>query len=144
MNAKSCPISQESVDANVVRINSFFVGAIFAIFVLTQNPFVILFLVLDFITRIFVNKEYSLLIQLSKRMKKLLKMKSNLVDNAPKKLASYFGLSFVVAIFIATLFNFTSIVYTLSVVLGVCIFLEVAFSYCLGCEVYHLYKRFVV
>ena len=144
MTTKSCPISQESVDASVVRINSFYVGSVFAVFVLTQNPFIILFLVLDFITRIFLNKEYSLLIQLSKKTKKLLKMKSEIVDNAPKKLASYFGLTFVVAIFIATLFGFSSIVYSLSIVLGACIFLEVAFSYCLGCEVYHLYKRFVV
>ena len=142
MSNKSCPISLESVDASVVRINSFYVGAVFALFVVTQSPFVILFLLLDFTTRIFINKEYSPLIQLSKKTKKILNLKSNFVDNAPKKLASYFGLSFVFAIFVATLTDFSLVSSILSLILAVCIFLEVAFSYCLGCEVYHLYKRF--
>ena len=144
MNNKSCPISLESVDASLVRINSFYVGVVFTLFILTQSPFIILFLSLDFITRIFLSKEYSLLIQLSKMTKKLLNMKSNPVDSAPKKLASYFGLIFVVSIFFTTVLGFSLVASVLSLVLAVCIFLEVAFSYCLGCEIYHLYKKFVI
>lgn len=144
MNNKSCPISLESVDASLVRINSFYVGVVFALFILTQNPLIVLFLSLDFITRIFLSKEYSLLIQLSKMTKKLLNMKSNPVDSAPKKLASYFGLIFVVSIFFTTVLGFSLVSSVLSLVLAVCIFLEVTFSYCLGCEIYHLYKKFVI
>ena len=144
MNNKSCPISLESVDASLVRINSFYVGVVFALFILTQNPLIVLFLSLDFITRIFLSKEYSLLIQLSKMTKKLLNMKSNPVDSAPKKLASYFGLIFVVSIFFTTVLGFSLVSSVLSLVLAICIFLEVTFSYCLGCEIYHLYKKFVI
>ena len=144
MQNKSCPISLKSIDASLVRINSFYVGVVFALFVLTQNPFIILFLVLDFTTRIFFNKEYSLLIMLSKRTKQFLHVESHLVDSAPKKLASYFGLIFVVSIAASTLLGLSSLSLLLSVVLGACLFLEIAFSYCLGCEIYHLYKRFLV
>ena len=144
MQNKSCPISLKSIDASLVRINSFYVAVVFALFFLTESSLIILFLLFDFITRIFIDKEYSLLIMLSKKTKQLLHVKSNIVDNAPKKLASYFGLLFVGFISIATLLGFSGVSLVLSIVLGACIFLEVVFSYCLGCEVYHLYKRFVV
>jgi hypothetical protein len=143
MNAKSCPISFELIDANIVRINSFYVGLIFMLFLLTQNSAVIIFLVFDFTTRIFINRNYSLLLILSRKTKQLLSIEPRMEDIAPKRLASYFGLIFTVVISISSLFGFSIALYSLSVILAICIVLEVVFSYCLGCEVYHLYKRFV-
>jgi len=143
MSAKSCPISFELIDANIVRINSFYVGLVFMLFLLTQNSAIILFLVFDFITRIFINRNYSLLIMLSRKTKELLSIQTRMEDIAPKRLASYFGLIFTVVISISSLLGLEIALYTLSGILAICIVLEVAFSYCLGCEVYHLYKRFV-
>ena len=142
MQNKSCPISFQRVDATVVRILSLYMGVLFSLFVVTKFLPIILFLLLDFITRIYIKKEYSLLFMLAKATKNLLKFQSHLEDNAPKRLASFFGLAFVSLIALSTFLNLDIVFYALSVILGVCIFLEVAFSYCLGCEVYHLYKRF--
>ena len=142
MQNKSCPISFQRVDATVVRILSLYMGLLFTLFVVTKFIPIIFFLVLDFVTRIYFKKEYSLLFMLAKATKNLLNFQSHLEDNAPKRLASYFGLTFVTLIALSTVLNLDILFYALSLILGVCILLEVAFSYCLGCEVYHLYKRF--
>ena len=144
MNNKSCPISLISVDSNVARINAFYVGILFTIFIVLQNSTLVLFLILDFTIRIFLNKEYSLLYMLSKKTKQLLKLESVKVDAAPKKLAALFGLVFLLAITAVHLANLTTLFYIFSAVLLACIFFEVAFSYCLGCEIYHLYKKVFV
>lgn len=143
MSTKSCPISFELIDANLVRINSFYVGLLFMLFLFTQNSAIILFLLFDFITRIFINKEYSLLIMLSKKTKQVLNIQAKMQDIAPKRLASYFGLIFTAFIAVSSLLGFEIVLYSSSAILAICIFLEVAFSYCLGCEIYHLYKRFI-
>ena len=139
--SKSCPISLRSIDANLVRINSVYVTLIFLLFLFTQESVVILFLVVDFITRVLLDKEYSLLYMISKYTQKKFHIEKKRVDEAPKKLASFFGLSFVTLIAFATLLHFTLFAYILSGILLACLFLEVIFSYCLGCEIYHLYKK---
>ena len=141
MNNKSCPISLISVDSNISRINAFYVGLIFTTFVLLQSSALVLFLVLDFATRIFFKKEYSLLFMLSVQTKQILKLDTIKIDAAPKKLAALFGLVFLVAITAAHFVGFTILFYILSGVLLACIFFEVVFSYCLGCEIYHIYKK---
>jgi len=144
MNNKSCPISLISVDSNIARINAFYVGLIFTVYLLVQNNALIFFLILDFATRIFLKKEYSLLFILSKNTKTIMRLESIKVDGAPKRLAAIFGLVFLISIAILHFANLTLAFYIFSVILLVCIFLEVVFSYCLGCEVYHLYKKVFV
>lgn len=144
MTQKSCPISLISVDSNVARINAFYVGTLFSIYMMSNSTALILFLILDFITRIFYSKEYSLLFILSKQTKKTMNLKSIKVDAAPKRLAAIFGLLFLTTILLLNLLGLTISFYIFSIILLVCIFLEVAFSYCLGCEIYHLYKRLFV
>ncbi len=144
MNNKSCPISLVSVDSNIARITAFYVGLIFSIFLIAQNYALIFFLILDFTTRIFLSKEYSLLFMLSKNTKMIMKLQSIKVDAAPKKLAAIFGLIFLVSIAALHLANLSPLFYIFSGILLVCIFLEVLFSYCLGCEIYHLYKKIFV
>ncbi|SFV69062.1 hypothetical protein MNB_SM-4-775 [hydrothermal vent metagenome] len=143
MNNKSCPISLVSVDSNIARINAFYTGMLIIVYVLTLQVPILYFLILDFSTRLFYKREYSFLFILSSATKDILKLKSKKVDAAPKRLANYFGLIFAVLITVTTLLELTSIMYILIIVLLVCIFLEVAFNYCLGCEIYHLYKRFL-
>jgi len=144
MSSKSCPISLQSIDANIVRINSIYVGILFSLFIFTQNSPLIYFLVIDFTTRVFFKKEYSLLFMLAKTTAKLLKIERNFVDSAPKRLASFFGFTFVLLIAASHTLDLTILFYILSAVLELCIILEVLFSYCLGCEIYHLYKKVFV
>ena len=144
MTNKSCPVSLISVDANIARINAFYVGLLFTLYRLMGFTPLIFFLILDFFTRIFLDKEYSLLHILSRETKNILNLQTIKVDAAPKKLAAFFGLAFLIAIFLLSFFQVMSLYYIFSAVLLLCIFLEVAFSYCLGCEIYHLYQRVFV
>ncbi|MBL1244031.1 MAG: DUF4395 domain-containing protein [Sulfurimonas sp.] len=143
MSNKSCPISLVSVDSNIARINAFYTGMLVVIYFLTLQVPILYFLILDFATRLFFKREYSFLFILSSATKDILKFPSVKVDAAPKRLANYFGLIFAVLITLTALLDLTAIMYVLLIVLLVCIFLEVVFNYCLGCEIYHLYKRFL-
>ena len=144
MTNKSCPVSFINVDGNVSRVNAFYVGILFIAYLLTMNSFILYFLIIDFIIRLSYRKEYSLLFMLSVQTKKMLRVKSDMVDYAPKRLASLFGLIFLVAISLSSLANLTILFYILSIALLMCILLEAIFSYCLGCEIYHIYMKFVV
>ena len=144
MSQKSCPISFIKVDASIVRINAFYILLLFSLYLMTFNRVIIFFLIADFVIRLFVNKSYSPLYFLSSRTKELLHVKSKFEDNAPKRLATYFGFLFLVLILLFDLLHAETLFYISSTVLLVCIFLEIAFNYCLGCKIYYLYKRFVV
>ena len=144
MSHKSCPISFIKIDANIVRINAFYILVLFSLYLLSMNKFIILFLLTDFAIRLFVSKSYSPLYFLSSRTKELLRVKTKLEDNAPKTLATYFGFLFLSLILLFDLLHVETLFYATSGVLLVCLFLELAFDYCLGCKIYYLYKRFVV
>jgi hypothetical protein len=144
MSNKSCPISFVSVDANAARITAFYVALLFGIYLILNSTALILFLIVDFSARVFLSKEYSPLYLLSMQTQKLLHIESIKVDAAPKKLAAIFGLLFVITIFLLNFFQLTIVFYTFSAILLLCLFLEVTFSYCLGCEIYHLYQRVFV
>ncbi|QOP44139.1 DUF4395 domain-containing protein [Sulfurimonas sediminis] len=143
MSQKSCPISFIKVDANIVRINASYILLLFGLYLNTFNKFILLFLIADFMIRLFFNKNYSPLYFLSARTKELLHVKSKFEDAAAKRLATYFGLIFLVFILLFDLLHAEVLFYIMSGVLLVCLFLEVAFNYCLGCKMYYLYKRFV-
>jgi len=141
MENKSCPISLIRVDAKIARIGAFYVALFLFIFLISGNSFFAYFLTFDFATRVFFKKEFSLIYILSLLSKKLLKLKTEMIDAAPKKLAMIFGLLFTSFITLANYYDFTFLVYVLSGVLMACVILEVLFSYCLGCEIYYIYKK---
>jgi len=143
MSQKSCPVSFIKIDANIVRINAFYILVLFSFYLMTLNKFIIFFLIADFSIRLFVNKSYSPLYFLSSRTKELLHVNSKFEDNAPKTLATCFGFLFLVLILLFDLLHVETLFYIISSILLVCLFLELAFDYCMGCQIYYLYKRFV-
>ena len=144
MSQKSCPISFIKIDANIVRLNAFYILLLLSLYLITFNKVIILFLIADFSIRLFANKSYSPLYFLSLRTKELFHVKSRFEDNAPKRLASYFGFMFLVLIFLFDVLGLEMLLYATSGILLVCLFLELVFNYCLGCKIYYLYKRFIV
>ncbi|MEN4046897.1 DUF4395 domain-containing protein [Sulfurimonas sp. NWX367] len=143
MSQKSCPISFIKVDANIVRINASYILLLFSLYLSTSSRGIVLFLIADFMIRLFIDKNYSPLYFLSARTKELLHVKSKFEDAAAKRLATYFGLIFLVFIVLFDLLHAQMLFYIMSGVFLVCLFLEVAFNYCLGCKMYYLYKRFM-
>ncbi|WP_457746721.1 DUF4395 domain-containing protein [Sulfurimonas sp.] len=144
MSQKSCPISFVQVDTNLVRINSTFMALLLMAYLLSGEAYILYFLIADMASRMFFGQNYSLLSNLAIFFQNVFNIQNRFSDAAPKKLASYFGFTFLITIAALHLFSFNSAMYIVSAILLACLFLEVLFSYCLGCEIYHLYKRFTL
>jgi len=144
MSHRSCPVSFVKIDANIVRINAFYVLLFFSSYLISMNKFILLFLLVDFSIRLFVSKSFSLLYYLSSKTKEFLHVKTKLEDSAPKKLATSFGLLFLFLILLFDLLHVEILFYVTSGILLICLFLEIIFNYCLGCQIYYLYKKFII
>lgn len=135
---KSCPISNEQVDANLVRINAFLVVFLAILFIYTQEKIFIFLLAVDFFIRIFINTKFSYMLLTSKQIKKIFNISSIKTDAAPKKFASKFGLFLSIIISILSLIGFTKLAVIMAVILIICALLEAIFNYCLGCQIYYI------
>lgn len=90
----SCPVSFEKVNATIVRINALNVTLLLLLFLVTEMVLPLYILLLDFNIRLFADKRYSPLYQLSCALLNLFHLKSIMEDAAAKRLAAYFGLLF--------------------------------------------------
>ena len=69
---KSCPISNEQIDANLVRINALLVALLAIAFILSHQIIFALLLAVDFVIRIFINPKFSYMLLVAKFIKKVL------------------------------------------------------------------------
>lgn len=136
----SCPISQNRVDSNLVRVTSVIVMVSSLTYVLTQNEFFILILALDFTARVFRYNKYSPLFQIGFMILHLTHTKQKLSDEAPKRFALYLGWIMLLLTIISISFGLKPFAVALSVILFACSSLEAFFEYCLGCKIYQLLK----
>jgi hypothetical protein len=139
--AKSCPVSFIQVDGNLARIGAFFVALFVVLFLITSEIFLLYILAIDFYIRIYGNKKYSLIFQLSMLVKKIFKIKKSLTDGAAKRLAAQFGLAFSIILIVEAQLSINVALYITASILLFCASLEFIFDYCVGCKVYYLTKR---
>ncbi len=137
----ACPLAFRQIDGNIVRIGAFFVSLVVVAYLFTSQIFLLVFLVVDFATRIYWHKPYSLIFQLSRFVKHILKLNSDMTDAGAKRLAAQFGLLFSVMLVIESFFNLDVALYITATALLVCTTLEVLFSYCVGCKIYFIIKK---
>ncbi len=140
--AQSCPLAFRQIDGTIARLNALSVFLLLSLFVFVTNPLILLFLGLDFIIRLYGNKNLSPIFQISKGIKKLFGFKSEMVDAGAKRLSAHFGLFFVL-LSLGT--NLAGLSLLMSSVVGVflfCLSLELLFGYCIGCKIYFIYRRF--
>ncbi len=141
----SCPVSEERINENVVRIIAATVLLIGIFCVWSGNYFAIFFLVLDFCVRSFTSGKLSLLRAIAIKLVKIFGIPMKQTDLAPKKFAARMGFFFCVAIVLLLMFQLTSFVMALTVVLICFATLESVFAICVGCHIYslwqHLYKK---
>lgn len=138
---RSCPVSLKHIDATVARINAVFITLFVVLFLFTSYKLILIILACDFCIRIFGWGKYSPISNLSVATKKMLHLKTRMSDPAPKKLAAFFGLTFLLLMILLSFLNFTFALYTTATILLICTSLEVVFNYCVGCEIYHIYKK---
>ncbi len=137
----SCPLSFENVDNNISRLSSLFVSSLVIFYLITFNIFILYFLFFDFMMKLFCQKKYSLLYQLSKGIKNLFKMKERLSDGGAKRLAGFFGLFFILLLIAGNNLN----LYIFSMIVGIifigCSLMDAVLNYCVGCNIYFIIKK---
>ncbi len=139
--SQSCPISFYKVDSIITRINAVYITLLIIIFLLTSSTLILFLLIYDFTIRLYNLKNFSFIYQLSKLTQKIFQFKSHLVDGAAKRLATYFGLSFIVLLLLTSWLHMQIILYIVATVFLACTSLEILFNYCIGCKIYFIIKK---
>jgi len=140
--AQACPINFTSVDNTIGRLSSLFSAGVVSLFLLTGTSLWLFLLGTDLMIRLYGNKQFSLIDQTSKIIKRFFRLPTRTVDGAAKNVAGHFGLLFIVLMIAA---SFLGLTYTLDAIAGTylfCLLLDVFFSFCVGCKVYHIYRLF--
>ena len=139
----SCPLAFRQIDGTITRLNALSIILLLLLFVFLNEPLILFFLGVDYMIRLYGNKSFSPLFQLSKALKKLFHMESAMTDAGAKRLAAHFGLFFVVASLAFHLGGMTVLTYSTVAVFLFCLTLEILFAYCIGCKIYFIYRKFV-
>ena len=137
----SCPLNFVQVDSNASRLSSLIVASLVIIYLITSIEYILFFLVLDFITRLFINKEYSLISVLAHYLRKLFKMEEKFTDGGAKRLAGIFGLIFVSMLLITHFAGLSTLTLVVAGIFLSCSLLDVFINYCLGCQIYYIVKK---
>ena len=133
----SCPISARRVDANMVRAISFQVALFTVILLVTQESFLALVLLFDFMMRTLRLSKYSPFHLISQFTLTVWGIAPKLCDESPKRFALYMGL--VISMLLVLLFSagLTSMAMGIAAILFVCALLETLFDFCIGCKIYY-------
>ncbi|GAT62745.1 DUF4395 domain-containing protein [Paludibacter jiangxiensis] len=136
-----CPINNKKADENVARSNAAFTVLLLVVFQLSTNPFIVLFLLVDFVLRGFELASYSPLVFVSKKVVSVLSLQPKVINAGPKFFAAKIGAVFSLSILVSTLLGLNQLAFVISAVFGVCAFLEAAIGFCLACKIYpYTYK----
>lgn len=139
--AQQCPLIFRHVDANLIRINTAFVTAGVVAYVATAQLWIPAFLAVDFVLRLYGFKHLSPIQITASRIQSLLKISSKMEDAGAKRLAAFFGLGFMIALFAAGVAGLTTAVWIIAAIYLVCAIPYLAVGYCVGCQIYYLFKK---
>ncbi|WP_345977776.1 DUF4395 domain-containing protein [Sulfurimonas sp. HSL3-7] len=140
---QSCPLAFRQIDGTIARINAMSVFLLSLLSVFIPEPLILLVLGFDFMIRLYGNRRFSPVFQVSTLLQRVLGLKSEMVDAGAKRLASHFGLFFVFAALVSHLAGLTEVMYAIVAVFLFCLSLELLFGYCIGCKIYFIYRKFV-
>jgi hypothetical protein len=130
-----------NVDSNVSRFNSLFVTLLVLTYLFTNNVFIMLFLVVDFAIKLFGDKNFSPVYILAKISKRAFRIKSNMIDGGAKRLAQYFGFTFMLLLFGLHFVDAWLMTLAVAAIYLTCALLDVVFDFCIGCKIYFLIKK---
>lgn len=140
--SSTCPLNFEQIDSYASRISSLIVATLIITFLSTSVSVILYFLAIDFILKLYVNKSYSLIFNISMYMREMLKISQKFTDGGAKRLAAIFGLIFVLMIAVMDFFSVELIyIYIVASMFLACSLLDVFANYCLGCKIYFVIKK---
>lgn len=133
-----CPISDQRVDENRVRLNAVLVVLLMvAAFVWNQSAIVFL-VAADFYLRGFTKCKVSPVAFLSNHIANATSLSPKLIDKAPKIFAARLGFVMAAVVFILMVLGHSMAAYIVAGVLVFCATLEFAAKICMGCIIYTL------
>jgi hypothetical protein len=139
--AQACPVSFKSINITVSRLSSFIVSLLVIYYLYSSNVFVLYFLLIDFVTRLFYDKKFSLVDTLSRILKKTFKLEDVFGDSGAKRLAGIFGLLFVVLLIISYYMGLKVAPFVIGGVFVLCSLMDALVNYCVGCKIYFIIKK---
>jgi hypothetical protein len=140
--AEVCPISFDSINEKVARLNGITTTICLLAFIFTPFKAIIIFLAYDFLMRGFLKPKFSVLANLSKFILKMMKSKPKMTNAGPKKFAAKLG--FIFSLMVIGL-QFSGLSLFATIIAGVFAFfafLEGAFGFCVACKVYPILLKF--
>jgi len=140
-DANACPLNFKKVDENASRISALFVSSLVLLYLTSENIYILLFLFVDFVLKLFFNKGMSFIGMLSEFIKDILNIKEKFVDGGAKRLAGFFGLFFVFLLIAMHVFDSFALSLGVVLIFLSCSLLDAFFSYCLGCKIYFIIKK---
>jgi len=140
--SQACPLNFEKVDANVSRFSALFVASLVVYYLYSNNVYVLVFLALDFVMKLFLNRGISPINMLAEFLKSLFKVKTKFTDGGAKRLAGFFGLFFVILLIITHILDAWNFSLVVAGIFLTCSLLDVFFNFCIGCKIYFIIKRF--
>ncbi len=139
---QSCPISFVKYDNTVSRIISLLTALVLGVYLFFELPVaVVVFLFIDLVMRVFFQSSYSPLYHLAVSIKKALGLPSVFKDGASKRLASYFGMLFLVLVISLDLLHASYAHFIVSGIYLFCLLLDTFLDFCLGCRIYYIIKK---
>jgi hypothetical protein len=139
--SNACPLNFTKVDSNVSRFSALFVSLLVLTYLYTDNLYILIFLAIDFILKLFLNPGISPIMMLAEFLKGVFKVRDKYTDGGAKKLAGYFGLFFVLSLILAHFLHNWMLTLSIAVIFLACSLLDVFFNYCIGCKIYFIIKK---
>ncbi len=141
--ARVCPVAFRKIDGTVSRLNALSVTTTLVLFLLTHHVAWLYLLGADFIIRVYGKKKYSPFFNISTFIKKMMQMKSEMVDAGAKRVAAQMGIFFVFLLLVTTHLQWFVAADIVAVIFISCTCLEFFFGYCIGCEIYFIVQKFL-
>ena len=83
--AQSCPLAFRQIDGTIARLNALSVFLLLSLFVFVPNPLILFFLGVDFMIRLYGQKGFGPIFQISKALKKIFGFKEAMGDAGGKR-----------------------------------------------------------
>jgi len=139
--SNACPLNFTKVDSNVSRFSALFVAILVLTYLYTSNVYILVFLLIDFVLKLFLNPGISPIMMLAEFLKSTFNIKEKYADGGAKKLAGYFGLFFIVSLIITHYLDIWFFSLCIALIFLLCSLLDVFFDYCIGCKIYFIIKK---
>jgi hypothetical protein len=139
--ANVCSINGNKMNAPTASVLAALATLVVGLAIITQTPVIFIFWAVVFFIRGFYQKEWCVLTFSSTNISNLLKFKNKLIEPEGKRFTSKIGFIFSVLFFVKGIYSFAARVSWLGVFFMSYAFLNVAFSFCIGCQVYTWYSN---